>query len=80
MQALTVAGKLDWTGWLRGIVGAFISGGAGAIGAGVAAMHLDTMHDLNVIHLMAWTFVVSGLISLAKFLQTSPTPSEQKQE
>jgi hypothetical protein len=74
MQMLTTATKLDWNGWLRGIIGAFISGGAGAIGSGVAGNILDKQHDMNIIALMGWTFLVSGVFSLAKFLQVTPTP------
>lgn len=75
MQMITVATKLDWSGWLRGAIGALISGGASSISAGFGATILDPMHDINIFHLMGLTFVSSGIVSLAKFLQTEPTPS-----
>lgn len=78
MQMMTTASKLDWSGWVRGIMGAFISGGAGSIAAGVAGTYLDKQHDLNILALMGWTFLFSGIISLAKFLQTSPVPEPPK--
>lgn len=77
MQMLTVAGKLDWSGWLKGIVGAFVSGGAGAIGAGVGAVSMDPSHDLaglRLLGLIGIAFLTSGIISLAKFLQLHPVP------
>jgi hypothetical protein len=77
MQALTVASRLDWSGWFAGVAGAFISGGAGAIGAGVGATLTDPGHDLvgvKLYELMGIAFVTSGIISMAKFLQTHPVP------
>lgn len=74
MQMLTAATRLDGPGWIRGVIGAFISGGAGSIGSGVGASMLDKQHDLNILALMGLTFLISGIISLAKFLQTSPLP------
>jgi hypothetical protein len=79
MQMFTTASRLDWAGWLRGLIGAFVSGGAGSISAGVAGNILDKQHDLNILALMGWTFLFSGLFSLAKFLQTSPVPEPPKQ-
>ncbi len=77
MQMIKTAGTLDWSGWLRGVIGAFISGGAASVGAGFAAMKLDTAHDLNIFALMAVTFLFSGLISLMKFLQITPVPGPE---
>jgi hypothetical protein len=76
MQMLTTASKLDWTGWVRGVVGAAVSGGAASIGSGFAAMKIDPAHDLNIFALMGWTFLFSAIISLAKFLQLTPVPAE----
>jgi len=78
MQMLTVAGRLDWGGWLRGVFGALISGGASSVASAFGTVVLDKNHDLNVFAMMGITFVFSGLISLAKFLQTQPIPSEEK--
>jgi hypothetical protein len=73
--------KLDWDGWFLGIMGAIISGGAGAVGSGFGSMLVDPEH-FNVMQggfkhmavLMGATFVFSAVVSLAKFLQASPVP------
>jgi len=75
IAAVATATRLDWSGWFRGIVGALVSGGAGSVSAGFAAMKLDKGHDLNVFALMGITFLFSGVVSLAKFLQTTPVPN-----
>lgn len=74
ITAVTNVTRLGWGTWIRGLIGAAVSGGASAVGSGFAAMKLDTAHDLNVFALMGWTFAFSALISLAKFLQVTPTP------
>lgn len=74
MQMLTTAGSLDWGGWVRGVIGALISGGAGAISAGAATQFADPAHDISVFKVMWITFLVSGVVSLAKFLQITPVP------
>lgn len=78
MQMLTTATKLDWSGWLRGVFGALISGGAGSIASGVGVTLSDPGHDVNLIKVMGITFLVSGIVSLAKFLQSSPVPAPEK--
>lgn len=85
MQAITVASKLDWSGWFRGLVGAFVSGGAGAVGGGVGAITLDPM-KFNLedgmgatFKLMGIAFAISAIVSLAKYLQTHPTPEPLSQ-
>ena len=75
MQMLTTASSLDWGGWIRGFVGALISGGASSVASGFGASVLDKSHDINIFKLMALTFLFSGVISLAKFLQTQPVPA-----
>lgn len=77
IAAIANAQRLDWNGWFKGCMGAIISGGAGAVGAGFGASLLDPGHDfvgLRLLELMASAFAFSGIISLAKFLQTHPTP------
>ena len=74
MQMLSTATNLNWSGWLRGLIGSAVSGGAGAVSSGFAATILDPSHDLNVFKLMGFTFLFSAVISLAKFLQTAPVP------
>lgn len=80
MQALTVMGRLDWSGWWRGLIGAFVSGGAGAIGGATGGIMLDpAKFNLDVglgmtFKLMGVAFIISAVVSLAKFLQLHPTP------
>ncbi len=78
MNALAVASKLDWSGWVRGVVGALISGGAGAVAAGFGAQMADPAHDISIFKVMGFTFIISGVVSLAKYLQTTPVPSAEQ--
>lgn len=88
MQMLVTASRLDWTGWILGIIGALVSGGAGAVGGGFGAVIADPSHDFtpgmggtkHLLVLMGTAFVVSGIISLAKFLQTHPVPEAPKSQ
>ena len=81
VQALAVAGNLDWKGWGLGIMGAFVSGAAGAISS-MSAVSLiggsDPDHKFaslpHVLEIGAATFLISGVISLAKYLQMHPVP------
>jgi len=74
MQIVKAAATVDITTWIRGVVGAFISGGAASIASGSAASYLDKGHDINIPALMGLTFLISGIISLAKFLEITPLP------
>lgn len=76
MQMLKVAGKLDWGGWIRGVIGAVISGGAASIASGISVTALDKSHDINTLEVMGLTFLVSGVVSLAKYLEQHPLPEE----
>lgn len=77
---LATAAKLDWSAWIRGLVGAAVSGGAGAVGATFGTMALDgkdfnfTSGLTHTLQLMGICFLISGLVSLMKFLQSHPTP------
>jgi hypothetical protein len=72
----TVA-RLDWRGWLNGVIGAFVSGGAVAISTALAAPLADPGHDLNVLKLTSITALISAIVSLAKFLVQHPTPDAE---
>lgn len=81
MQLVTTAGKLDWSGWILGLIGAVVSGGAGAVGASLGTIVVDPMnfnlhgHGLiDVLEVAGVSFTISAITSLAKFLQTHPTP------
>lgn len=82
MKMLTVAGGLDWGGWLRGVIGSIISGGAAAAGGSLGTIVVDPMHfNLNggladVLKVAGVAFTISALVSLAKFLQTNPIPTD----
>ena len=81
MNAITVASRLAWGEWIRGIFGALISGGASAIATGTGVSVFDPSHDIvgiTLVKVMAGSFLFSGLISLAKFLQTHPVPDPAK--
>jgi len=78
MKLLAVASKLDWSGWFAGIGGAFVSGGASAIAVIAATSAYDPSHDMMgwvLIKAMAVAFVISGVVSLAKWLQLHPVPT-----
>ena len=75
MQMFITAAKLDWDGWLRGVIGALISGGAGSIASGFAVTIADPAHDVSILKVIAFTFLISGVVSMAKFLQTTPVPN-----
>ena len=81
MTLFAVATKLDWADWIRGILGAFISGGAAAIGGGFGSIIADPEHFnvvngglAHVLTVMGVAFLFSAIISLAKFLQAHPVP------
>jgi hypothetical protein len=85
MQMIITAGSLDWSGWVRGVLGAAISGGAGAVSVGFGTMIVDPEHfnvlNGGIYHLLAVIgicFTVSSIVSLAKFLQTHPVPDYQQ--
>jgi len=70
-------GNLDFTDWLRGLVSAFVSGGA--TGASAAFVGSTLTKDLAVgtskffIELLA-VFTISGTLSMLNFLRTKPIP------
>lgn len=82
MNAIVAAQRLDWRGWFLGIMGAIISGGAGAIGGATGTMVLDpaTFNIHRGVHkifeAMAISFGFSAITSLAKYLKTQPIPAE----
>jgi hypothetical protein len=67
--------------WLRGIVAAAISGAAGGVLTGFAAVGIDPQH-FNLQSGIAATFrigaaaaVINAVIGVAAYLQKSPLPS-----
>ena len=76
------ANNLAWGDWVRGVLGAIISGGAATVGGGFAAVVTSPSGDftpgqggtVHLLTLMGLAFLFSGIISLAKFLQLHPVP------
>jgi hypothetical protein len=74
LAVVTNVQRLNWGGWVRGLFGALVSGGAGAVASGFGASMADPGHDVNVFKVMGFTFLISGVVSLAKYLQVTPVP------
>lgn len=72
--------QLDLWGWLRGLFSAGISSFSGAIASGFGPALVDP-NDFNIQHPMmmiktaAIGAAISGIVSMAKFLSTSPLPA-----
>jgi Zn-dependent protease len=68
--------------WLRGILAAAISGGAGGVLTGLAAIGIDPQHfNLNAglghtFQIAGAAAVINAVIGVAGYLQKSPLPSE----
>lgn len=66
--------------WFRGLLAAFIGGGAGAVAAGFICVvqtpkEYNFDQGLNKLLVMIFgTFLVSGIVSAAAYLQRSPLP------
>lgn len=66
--------------WFRGLLAAFIGGGAGAISSGFISVaqtpqeynFKDGLHNLLV--MVAGTFIVTGISHACAYLQRSPLP------
>jgi hypothetical protein len=78
MGMFKTASNLDWGGWLKGLIGALVSGGAGSVASGFGASIADPAHDINIFKVMAITFAFSALISLMKYLQLTPVPNAEQ--
>ena len=82
MTMFVTAQKLDVQGWVLGVIGALISGGAGAVSSGFATIVVDPDHfnignggTHHLLEVMGITFLISGIVSMAKFLQIHPVPT-----
>lgn len=80
VNAVKVASKLNWTGWWTGIWSALITAGSGAFSGALGTMLVDPT-DFNletglakVLKVMAFCFLIPGLQSMFKFLQSHPVP------
>lgn len=66
--------------WLRGLLAAFIGGGASAVASGFIAVAQTpaqyNFHDGvdNLLRMIGGTFIVTGILTAASYLQKSPLP------
>lgn len=66
--------------WLRGLVAAFVGGGAGAIASGfISVAQTPQQYNFNdgwknLVVMIVGTFVLSGTVTAAAYLQKSPLP------
>lgn len=79
MNGITNAQRLDWSGWLLGIMRSFVTGAAGALAAtgtvGIAdPKDWGSGNIKHMVMLAAITFFGTGIVHLMVFLQTHPTP------
>lgn len=81
MKMLDAASSLDFSSWIRGILSAGISGGASAITGGIVVSGLDPEHynfQAGKFWILTGTlFMVNAVVSIAKFLQSNPIPTER---
>jgi hypothetical protein len=70
--------------WLKGLVAAAISGGAGGILTGLAAVGIDPQHfNLqaglgSTMRIAVAAALINSIIGVAAYLQKSPLPEESK--
>jgi hypothetical protein len=68
--------------WIKGIIAAAISGGAGGVLTGLAAVGIDPQHfNLQTgmgatFHIGAAAALINAVIGVAAYLQKSPLPSD----
>lgn len=68
--------------WLRGLMAAAISGGAGGVLTGLAAVGIDPQHfNLQTgmgatLRIAAAAALINAVIGVAAYLQKSPLPSD----
>ncbi len=77
-------GTLDFGNWVKGLIAAFIGGGASAFSAGLSSMVVDP-HDFTIYSAKFWklifgTFVISGLVPFFAYLHNKPVPDTKEVE
>jgi hypothetical protein len=84
MKMFAVATNLDFNGWARGLLSAGISGGASAVTGGLVVSGMDPSHynfQAGKFYILVGTlFMANAVVSIAKFLQTSPIPGLKQVE
>jgi hypothetical protein len=60
-------GNIDFTDWARGLLAAFISGGAGGVSAGFVVSSKDPQHyamgTANFFEVVGWVFLTTGFLN-----------------
>lgn len=71
-------GRFDWENWIRGLLAAFIGGGAGAVTGGVSASLIDpkdfSLGSQKFFALVVTIFVANGMITMMAYLHQNPVP------
>ena len=78
--------KGDWSRWLKGLIGAGISGSSAAITSTISASMIapdqfnlqDGLH--NTMKLIATVAAVSFIVSISKYLSQKPLPEDDDEE
>ena len=71
--------------WVKGVIAAAISGGAGGVLTGFAAVGIDPQHfNLQAgmgatLRIAAAAALINAVIGIAAYLQKSPLPDEPKE-
>ncbi len=77
-MSLAALKDLDVGDWLYGLWGAFVGGGASAVTSGIVVSLKDPTHyapgSWDFFELVAWVFIVSGMMSAMLFLKQKPAP------
>jgi hypothetical protein len=72
-------GSLDFADWIRGLVGGFIAGGAGAVTSGPTLALVDpehfNVHTAEFYQAVGAIFLSNGLVGAMLFLHQKPLPA-----
>ncbi len=78
---VATANRMDWGGWIRGIVSAVIGGGSGAVSAGFGTVLSDwkdpdhfALQPGHLFETMGICFAFTGFLALMTFLHNHPIP------
>ena len=71
-------GDLDTSDWIRGMVAAFIGGGAGAVTSAFSVTAVDPEHfqmgGTKFFEVAGMVFLITGFLNMMAFLRTKPIP------
>lgn len=78
MQLPLGFGDLDFEDWLRGLIAAFVQGGASVVTGGITVASMDAkdyyMGSHKLYALVGAMFTVNGILGAAMFLRQKPVP------